>query len=145
MQTFLPYSDFKKSAECLDRMRLGKQRVEGLQILNILNSKTVKKGWSNHPATKMWKGHKGALKRYTQTIINEWIKRGYNNNIDLSSFSDDENDNPSWVGNKEFHISHRSNLIRKELETIKKGRKLDKSYSTMWSNISPNLDYVWPI
>ena len=26
MQTFLPYPDFKRSAEALDRQRLGKQR-----------------------------------------------------------------------------------------------------------------------
>ena len=31
MQTFLPYSNFKKSAKCLDRQRLGKQRVEALK------------------------------------------------------------------------------------------------------------------
>lgn len=28
MQTFLPYPDFKKSAQCLDYRRLGKQRVD---------------------------------------------------------------------------------------------------------------------
>ena len=27
MQTFMPYSDIKKSVECLDYKRLGKQRV----------------------------------------------------------------------------------------------------------------------
>ena len=39
MQTFLPYSDFIKSAKCLDYRRLGKQRVEAWQIYN-----TLKKG-----------------------------------------------------------------------------------------------------
>ena len=33
MQTFLPYPDFARSAAVLDRQRLGKQRVEVLQIL----------------------------------------------------------------------------------------------------------------
>jgi len=32
MQTFLPYADFKESAQCLDYRRLGKQRVEAKQI-----------------------------------------------------------------------------------------------------------------
>ena len=35
MQTFLPYPDFVKSAQCLDYRRLGKQRVEAKQILEI--------------------------------------------------------------------------------------------------------------
>ena len=36
MQVFLPYPDFKKSLESLDNKRLGKQRVEAKQILNVL-------------------------------------------------------------------------------------------------------------
>lgn len=36
MNTFLPYSDFIKSAQCLDYKRLGKQRVEAWQIYQIL-------------------------------------------------------------------------------------------------------------
>ena len=33
MQTFMPYPDYSESARCLDRQRLGKQRVEAFQIL----------------------------------------------------------------------------------------------------------------
>lgn len=36
MNTFLPYPSFKDSAKCLDNKRLGKQRVECLQILRTL-------------------------------------------------------------------------------------------------------------
>ncbi|HMC68015.1 MAG TPA: pyrimidine dimer DNA glycosylase/endonuclease V, partial [Mycobacteriales bacterium] len=36
MQTFLPYSRFDASAAVLDDLRLGKQRVETLQILRAL-------------------------------------------------------------------------------------------------------------
>lgn len=36
MNTFLPYDNFSKSAECLDYKRLGKQRVEVWQIYTIL-------------------------------------------------------------------------------------------------------------
>jgi len=39
MQTFLPYASFAKSAACLDNRRLGKQRVEAMQILKILPSR----------------------------------------------------------------------------------------------------------
>ena len=44
MQTFLPYPDFKKSASCLDYKRLGKQRVEGLQILNAIQGRDYFEG-----------------------------------------------------------------------------------------------------
>ena len=74
MQTFLPYSNFHKTAEVLDYKRLGKQRVEGMQIINtILNPQ--QKGWRNHPIVIMWTPYVTALMVYTNTIINEWIKR----------------------------------------------------------------------
>ena len=37
MQTFLPYADFERTAAVLDVRRLGKQRVEVLQICNALH------------------------------------------------------------------------------------------------------------
>jgi len=36
VNTFLPYESFEKSAQALDNRRLGKQRSEAVQILNIL-------------------------------------------------------------------------------------------------------------
>ena len=36
MQTFLPVADFVESAKMLDYKRLGKQRVEGMQLLNAM-------------------------------------------------------------------------------------------------------------
>ena len=36
MQTFLPVADFVESARMLDYKRLGKQRVEGMQLLNAM-------------------------------------------------------------------------------------------------------------
>src|SRR5687768_5243480 len=54
VQTFLPYPDFERSARALDPRRLGKQRVEVLQICNALHRETG--GWINHPVTRMWRG-----------------------------------------------------------------------------------------
>lgn len=54
MQTFLPYSSFKDSARVLDRQRLGKQRVENMQIITALLDPDY--GWQNHPAVNMWRG-----------------------------------------------------------------------------------------
>ena len=41
MQTFLPYKSFKKSAETLDYQRLGKQRVEAMQIINVIEATCI--------------------------------------------------------------------------------------------------------
>ena len=57
MQTFMPYPDFVKSVQVLDYRRLGKQRVETYQVLNVLLERTHTKGWRNHPFTRMWSGY----------------------------------------------------------------------------------------
>lgn len=136
MQTFLPYADFVKSAECLDYKRLGKQRVEAKQILNALLGLTEKKGWINHPATKMWKGHEGALARYGLEMCKEWKKRGYVDNQEdfFRFYSTLGNKIPAWVGNKNFHASHRSNLLRK-----------DKQFYSKYNWVeTDDLPYIWP-
>jgi hypothetical protein len=63
--------------------RLGKQRVEAKQLLNILLGETDKKGWTKHPCTLMWKGHEETLKYYHDIMICEWMSRGYNNTMPL--------------------------------------------------------------
>ena len=88
MQTFLPYESFAESAKVLDWRRLGKQRVEGMQIIKAITGEKrldgkPYKGWINHPASVMWKPYPDALKLYTNVIILEWIERGYNNNMEI--------------------------------------------------------------
>ncbi len=83
MQTFLPSSDFSESALMLDYKRLGKQRVEGMQLLNAMQPDYPHKGWLSHPAKKMWEGYETALKLYVNTMILEWKSRGYNNTMKL--------------------------------------------------------------
>jgi hypothetical protein len=84
MQTFLPYSSFMKSARVLDNKRLGKQRVECLQILQTLQKKkenpNAKIAWANHPIVKMWEGYEDALFYYHNRIILEWKVRGFKDN-----------------------------------------------------------------
>ena len=55
MQTFLPYADFEKSAQCLDYKRLGKQRVEAFQVYKIVSGQRTTGGWINHPIVKFIK------------------------------------------------------------------------------------------
>jgi hypothetical protein len=133
MQTFLPYPNFRKSLKALDSKRLGKQRVEAFQILNIILNRTNTKGWRNHPAVKMWKGYANALKLYLNEAIEEWIKRGFNNTMKLEKIRG-KIKFPDWLGNKNFHASHRSNLLRKDKEHYSKFN---------WKENS-TIDYVWP-
>lgn len=129
MQTFLPFPNFKKSAYVLDCQRLGKQRVEVLQILNAM---TKGKGWANHPATKMWMGYEDALKAYGNACICDWIERGYSNNMPLWEHGDIVM--PPWFGDEDFHKSHQSNLLRKDAEF----------YGSVFPGVPDNLPYIWP-
>lgn len=136
MQTFLPYEDFKKSLACLDKKRLGKQRVEARQILNALDPSYDKKGWRNHPAVLMWKGYENALIEYYNLSLIEWaLKGGRNIKLQPIKVKITFCDLPHWLGNEEFHASHRSNLLRK-----------DPNYYGQfgWSE-GPDLPYVWPV
>ena len=85
MQTFLPYPDYAASAKVLDRQRLGKQRVENLQIIKALLDPTY--GWQNHPAVKMWRGHIISLLDYQAAICSEWVGRGYKDTCLDKSFA----------------------------------------------------------
>lgn len=114
MQTFLPLPDFEKSAQVLDYRRLGKQRVEALQLLRATKSDSA--GWSKHPAALMWKPWRRALKLYHNVMIQEWIKRGYRNTMRVIRLSREPIVFPDWFGDPKFHASHRSNLLRKDPE-----------------------------
>ncbi len=132
MQTFLPYKSFKNSLQSLDWRRLGKQRVEAHQILNVLLGRTTTKGWVNHPITKMWKGYEPALQLYFNMCVEEWVSRGYNNNMKLEEITEPIVF-PNWLGNDLIHSSHRANLLRKDKEYYSK---------FMWNEDSSN-PYCW--
>ena len=143
MQTFLPYSDFQKSAKCLDYRRLGKQRVETKQILMTLLGES--NGWANHPAVKMWRGHETALIHYGIEMCLEWISRGYKDTclpwfyqkLEQIKFNRNLTGHPIpiWLGEEKFHASHRSNLLRKDPLWYNKFNWLEAN----------NLPYIWPV
>ena len=122
MQTFLPYRKFDSSARVLDRARLGKQRVENLQLMKALV--TGEGHWGNHPAAKMWQGYEFALMSYQRAICAEWVRRGYNDScldktIALYNQLPAQERTPRvppWLGKKFVHSSHRANLLRKAPE-----------------------------
>ena len=142
MQTFLPYKNFKRSAKCLDYKRLGKQRIEAWQIYLALTKKNY--GWKNHPIVKMWKSYESALLLYGMTVCIEWSNRGYKDKM-FWKFANELINNriakgntrgyPKWLGNKEFHNSHKSNLLRKNSDYYKQFN---------W-NVPNNLPYIWNV
>jgi hypothetical protein len=130
MQTFLPYPEFDRSAAVLDRQRLGKQRVEAYQIMHAL---AVRGGWSNHPIVKMWAGYEDALKLYSNLMVEEWIRRGYRNSMEIYDITGSTIKSPWWLGIEEFHASHRAALLAKDYPHYSK-------YG--WSE-TPCINYVW--
>lgn len=129
MQTFLPYADFLRTAEVLDYRRLGKQRVEALQLL--------RGQWESHPASKMWQGYEFHLSVYAEVMCREWISRGYKDTClekilaERQKFSD--TGQPHWFGDDSFHRAHRSNLLRKQ-----------PLYYQKFFDEPLDLPYVWP-
>lgn len=157
MQTFLPYPSFADSAKVLDRQRLGKQRVENLQIMQVLAGhrlvieeeewrleSLMPGGWTNHPAVLMWKGYELALFLYQVDIVHEWMNRGYRDTclpktayIYRECFGSTDADPvyPPWLGDELLHISHQSNLIRKD----------PKHYGPIFDAVPDDIRYVWPV
>lgn len=141
MQTFITDHDMDKNAKNLDYRRLGKQRVEALQIAEILILNRAS-SWSRHPAVKMWKGYEAFLmKVYIPAIMKEWMERGYANakcaskHFELMKLVRHKSVVvPSWL-NDSFICSHRSNLVRKNPEI----------YGKLFPEVDDSLEYIWPM
>jgi hypothetical protein len=149
VQTFLPYPDFERSARALDARRLGKQRVEALQILRALTRSGY--GWANHPAVLMWKGFEEALGRYGFACCEVWSERGFGDTCAVTIAEDLRQAGvqavrsqselaaaralPSWLGDHDLHRSHQSALLRKDPE----------HYRPIFPGVPDDLPYVWPV
>ncbi|MFA9431069.1 MSMEG_6728 family protein [Egicoccus sp. AB-alg2] len=145
MQTFLPFPDFAASATALDDRRLGKQRVETLQILRALHLDGY--GWRSHPAVTMWRGHTAALVAYGLAVVDAWTDRGHADTTRalMAEFVHPgvpatqrqlarTGGLPPWLGWEPLHRSHRSALVRKDPD----------HYRTRFPDVPDDLDYVWP-
>jgi hypothetical protein len=148
VQTFLPYADFAATAAVLDDRRLGKQRVEALQIVRALTWPTY--GWKHHPAVRMWEGRVEALGRYGLVVCAEWVRRGRADTCAATIRRDLDSAGvavirgqetlrragllPGWLGDARLHDSHRAALVRKDPE----------HYSPLFPDVDPQLPYFWP-
>ena len=148
MQTFLPYKDIQKTVEALDWRRLGKQRVETLQLLRALRGETT--GWRNHPAAKMWEGYEYALAQYGMYVCREWRARGYDPGKTepqikaiwreyKAEAEGAKPEKPPWFGKKKFHKAHRRMLAWKKPE----------HYMPIFKDINEapteRPEYWWPV
>ena len=150
MQTFLPYADFARSARALDSKRLGKQRVEAIQIVRALTVPGY--AWTSHPAVLMWQGYEEALGRYGRAMCEAWVERGFGDTCagtiaeDLATFGittirseaelREAGEVPPWdVDGDPVLESHRSALVRKDPEL----------YGPMFPDTDPAVPYVWPV
>lgn len=134
MQTFVPETSAPRIAESLDYRRLGKQRVEVLQLLRANLDITL--GWRNHPAAKMWRGYESGLAHYGLAMCDEWISRGYKDTCKekILNIIAPNLVYPEWWGREDIIESHRSNLIR----------KFPEFYAPLWPGTPDNLEYIWP-
>jgi hypothetical protein len=158
MQTFLPFADFEQSVRALDTKRLGKQRVETLQVMRALTVEGY--GWRHHPVAKMWTGHRASLMEYQDATCAEWERRGFADTCrektlavlaepsllmrrslrtitgdDLAAYEAGDRQPPPWFGRDDLHASHRSNLLRKDPEF----------YGALFPDTPEHLEYVWPV
>ena len=136
MQTFLTFPDLQKSIESLDNKRLGKQRVEAMQLINILEGKQASAGWKNHPACKMWIGYTNALKHYCNICIDEWIKRGFKNTMKKYDIIMPI-EYPWWFDNEDFHRAMRARLIAKDRDHYLPKFPNDENFN--------DSKYFWPV
>ena len=149
MQTFLPYPDFARSARVLDTRRLGKQRVETIQVLRALTVPGY--GWRHHPAAAMWAGYEEALVRYGLDVCAAWCESG-NADTCATTLVEDMAEStglhtargqaqlaaagelPPWLGDPAFHLSHQAALVRKD----------PNHYRPHFPNVPDDLPYIWP-
>jgi hypothetical protein len=148
VQTFVPYADFEATARALDPKRLGKQRVEVIQIVRALTVPGY--AWAAHPAVLMWKGHEEALGRYGLTMCAVWVELGFGDTCattiagDLAAAGvqrirtyaelEEAGALPEWLVDEQVQRSHRSALVRKDPEY----------YGRLFPDVPPDLPYHWP-
>lgn len=145
MQTFVPYPEFDRSVEVLDSPRLGKQRVEALQLLRALLLPSY--GWQRHPVVAMWRGYLPGLTKYALTAVDAWTARGHADSTrplirEFAPFVDaltqqqlaEQGLLPPWIGNEAMHRSHRSNLLQKN----------PHFYGPLFPGDPADLPYLWP-
>lgn len=113
---------------------------------------SYKLGWFGHPAVKMWIGYKHALGLYINAHIDEWVKRGYKNNMKKYDVTPDGDTStgqvvrPWWINFYGLVASHCAALINKEIARSEKEWYLHPDRCTYFKNMAGDYiyyGYVW--
>lgn len=160
VNTFITSESLEECAKNLDNLRLGKQRVECIQLISFIENKD-NKGFRNHPILIMWSNNVDALKVYCNFMIREWIKRGFTNTIELydldeskivfykniyneetklteiikPEIKDDSIVFPIWFNWKPLILSHQSSLLKKNFDYYSKIFICNEEFF--------NFGYIW--
>lgn len=158
-KTPLPYPEFDRCAQVLDHRRLGQTRAINLPRLfrYVRDGKHI-----GQPSVDMWRDYPYWLMRYAIEIFREWDRRGYKDTMwpivmeIYSSYPIEmqrRSERPPWLGRQDIHLSHQSNLIRREIfeeqRAIRDGRKRrtdtsPRHYRDAFPGVPYDLEYVWP-
>lgn len=148
MQTFVPLVNFTRksfanTARVLDDKRLNKQILEAHQILNILEGRTVRGTYVNHPAVVMWRGYENALKHYHDTMLFAWLARDKKHSYGFYDVPIADVTLPPWMSYVDIEIllSHRVMLYKKDPEHYK-----DLLHNEFNGNLRTYgiTGYIWP-
>jgi len=141
---------YGKTARALDDRTLGHQRVEALELLELLLGGEKPRG----PAARMWFGYEYALAVYGMMMCMEWVhNRGCADNLFFKFYNaiqdvkKDEPDfsyiEPPWFRDADVLRSHRSNLVRRQRELKIPG---GERYTAAFGRATPkNMPYLWPL
>lgn len=172
MQTFLPFPNFTMTALVLDQKRLGKQRVECLQILKTLKQgewtcpncsgpvthfnpyKTgyhcynceaplKKTPWYNHPAVLMWKGYESGLMMYLNEMCLQWVNMGFKDTCWEKAI--EVGFSPPNVGKPILLPDWFGNPAFHKSHQSNLLRKDTDHYGQYFMGVPDDLPYVWPV
>ena len=146
LRTWLPDDSFVKSATLLRDAEVHRIRQDVLFILNTLAGRNDHMRHSPHVV--MWRGAEFSLVAYGVTMCREWKTRGQRDKLEdqIYAFGEealrtgamnpkDNGNQPWWLGNEGFHLSHRSGLISLDSHYYKK----------IWKDVPADLPMVTPV
>jgi hypothetical protein len=127
----LPYPDYTTTALHLDDVTLGFQIANCLKVLKYLD----KNGTFKHPLGEPWRGHASSLAMHGMILCEYWISRGQQDALgeEITQHLTKRPVPPKWLGDAAIHRSHKSHLLRIDLQ----------HYRKFWPKLPDNLPLVW--
>lgn len=149
VQTWLPYPNYAESARVLDTRRLSRQRVEVVEIMDVLHEVNQQSEYYDHPVIEMWRGYEPQLCEYGMVMCEEYQTRNRTRagkivntrvtdliswHLDCATSGEFTLSKPPWFGDVQLHLSHQSNLVRENPD----------HYWKFFSGVPNDLPVIWP-